>query len=388
MHDLAFDPAILSIGTAVPPHKIDQQEAFEWTCASLDTIPAQRRLLQRLYTMSGIATRYSCVDDAATMLATSRFAPGRALADTPTTAERMAIYQRESVKLGTAAARNALAELPADATAQITHLIVVSCTGFFAPGLDLAIAQQLGLDARVQRTLIGFMGCAAAFNGLRLASQITSAQPTARVLLVCVELCTLHLQPGNERSTLTVASLFSDGAAACVVGAGVPSEGNELFVLNRMHTEVLPDTSDAMGWQIGDHGFVMRLSPDVPRQVGELASSALTTLLAGQLPPSFWAIHPGGRAIVDRLAEQLDLTPAQTAASYGVLRNYGNMSSPTILFVLRAVREELRAAERPAHGVAAAFGPGLVTEMAYLTYVPAAQPVPASLSMRNGVYVA
>ncbi|MDZ4719208.1 MAG: 3-oxoacyl-[acyl-carrier-protein] synthase III C-terminal domain-containing protein, partial [Roseiflexaceae bacterium] len=123
--------------------------------------------------------------------------------------------------------------------------------------------------------------------------------------------------------------------------------------------------------QIGDHGFVMRLSPDVPRHAGTLASSALATLLKGQPAPSFWAIHPGGRAIVDRLAELLQLSPAQTAASYSILRRYGNMSSPTILFVLRELLDKLQADGSPADGVAVAFGPGLVTEMAHLTYVPA-----------------
>jgi predicted naringenin-chalcone synthase len=281
----------------------------------------------------------------------------------------MAIYQQEAVQLGLSAAERALAstQIP-DAAANVTHLIVVSCTGFFAPGLDLAIAGRLGLRPTVQRTLVGFMGCAAAFNGLRLAAQIVTGQPDAQVLVVCVELCTLHLQPGSDRIALTVGSLFADGAAACLVGAAGP--GGDLLRLNRLHTQVLPDTEDAMAWQIGDHGFVMHLSPDVPRHVGTLAQSALATLLDGQPTPTFWAIHPGGRAIIDRLADLLQLAPAQIAASYTILRRYGNMSSPTILFVLRELLDRLRTSAIPVSGVAAAFGPGLVTEMAHLTYVP------------------
>ncbi len=363
-------PAIVSIGTAVPPYRIAQADVCTWVSESLGLSPSQQRLINRLYALSGIETRYSCIPEAADLNPNSRFAPGRALAETPTTAERMMIYQREAVKLGVLAAQRALA-LPqlTNAMESITHLIVVSCTGFFAPGLDLAIAQGLGLQPTVQRTLVGFMGCAAAFNALRLASQIVAGQPEAQVLVVCVELCTLHLQPGNDRLALTVGSLFADGAAACLVGAA--GSGGDLLLLNRLHSQIQPDTEEVMSWQIGDHGFVMRLSPDVPRHAGTLASSALATLLKGQPAPSFWAIHPGGRAIVDRLAELLQLSPAQTAASYSILRRYGNMSSPTILFVLRELLDKLQADGSPADGVAVAFGPGLVTEMAHLTYVPA-----------------
>jgi predicted naringenin-chalcone synthase len=373
-------PAILAIGTAVPSHQVTQADVCTWVSDSLEARPSQRRWLNRLYTLSGIETRHSCLPDAATLTPHSRFAPGWPLAETPTTAERMAMYQQEAVQLGVVAAERALAppQLP-DAAARVTHLIVVSCTGFFAPGLDLAIAQRLGLRPSVQRTLVGFMGCAAAFNGLRLAAQIVDGQPDAQVLVVCVELCTLHLQPGSDRIALTVASLFADGAAACLVGAA--GLGGDLLRLNRLHTQVLPDTEDAMAWRIGDHGFVMHLSSDVPRHVSTLAQSALATLLDGQPTPTFWAIHPGGRAIVDRLTELLQLAPAQVAASYNVLRRYGNMSSPTILFVLRELLDQLRTAASPVSGVAAAFGPGLVTEMAHLTYVPpaAVQPIAVRL---------
>lgn len=362
-------PAIISIGTAVPPHQVTQDAMCAWVSDSLKASPTQRRWLKHLYALSGIETRHSCLPDATALIPHSRFAPGRPLAETPTTAERMTIYQQEAVKLGVAAAEQALTtpQFP-DAAAHITHLIVVSCTGFFAPGLDLAIAGRLGLKPTVQRTLVGFMGCAAAFNGLRLAAHIVAGQPDAHVLVVCVELCSLHVQPGNDRIALTVASLFADGAAACLVGAARPS--GDLLRINRLHTQVLPDTEDAMAWQIGNHGFVMHLSSDVPRHVGTLANQALATLLDGQPTPTFWAIHPGGRAIIDRLTDLLQLAPAQVAASYNVLRRYGNMSSPTILFVLHDLLEQMRTANVPVNGVAAAFGPGLVTEMAHLTYVP------------------
>lgn len=362
-------PGLLSIGTAVPPYQVDQTAVGAFVADSLNASPSLRRWIKRLYELSGIETRYSCLPEATNLNLDSPFAPGLALADSPTTAERMAIYQREAVDLGVAAAEQALAApAVAGSTAAITHLIVVSCTGFFAPGLDLAIAERLGLSPTLQRTLVGFMGCAAAFNGLRLASQIVAGQPEARVLVVCVELCTLHLQPGADRPTLTAASLFADGAAACLVGT--PDIHGDVLLIDRFHSQVQPDSQDAMSWQIGDHGFVMNLSSDVPRHIDSLAPSALANLLDGLPSPEFWAIHPGGRAIVDRLAELLALSPAQTAASYTVLRRYGNMSSATILFVLRELWASLRAVAQPVSGVAVAFGPGLVTELAALSYLP------------------
>jgi predicted naringenin-chalcone synthase len=364
-------PGLLAIGTAVPPYQIDQTAVGACVAESLNAGPPLRRWIKRLYELSGIETRYSCLPEATSLNLDSAFAPGLALADSPTTAERMAIYQREAVALGVAAAEQALtAPGISDGVAQVTHLIVVSCTGFFAPGLDLAIAERLGLSQNLQRTLIGFMGCAAAFNGLRLAAQIVAGQPQARVLVVCVELCTLHLQPGADRPTLTAASLFADGAAACLVG--IPDLQGDVLLIDRFHSQVQPASQDAMAWQIGNHGFVMNLSSDVPRHIDNLAPAALANLLDGLPTPDFWAIHPGGRAIVDRLAELLSLSPTQTAASYTVLRRYGNMSSATILFVLRELWESLRSAAQPAGGVAIAFGPGLVAELAALSYLPPA----------------
>lgn len=365
-------PAILAMGTGLPPYRIDQPAFGAIVAEALDASPALRRWLKRLYELSSIDTRYSCLPEAESLTLESRFSPGLSVDDSATTSERMAIYQRESVAIGTAAAERALADLDTpDAADSITHLIVVSCTGFFAPGLDLAIARKVGLRSTVQRTLVGFMGCAAAFNALRLASQIVTGQPDARVLVVCVELCTLHIQGGADRINVTVASLFADGAAACVVGAA--DERRAHMVLDRFYTDVYPDSEDSMAWRVGNHGFEMNLSPDVPRHVAAIAGPALAAL-RGDLPaPSFWAIHPGGRAIVDRFAEALNLSAEETAPSYDVLRRYGNMSSPTILFVLNDIFDKLRSDtnQEQANGVATAFGPGLVVEMAYLTYQPA-----------------
>jgi len=387
MSPLRAPSALLSIGTANPPYYFEQSQVATFVADSLDASPGLRRWLRQLYRLSAIETRYSCLPDAGTLHPDSPFAPGAPLQQAPTTAERMAIYEQASVDVATDAARQALG----DRAAEVTHLIVVSCTGFFAPGPDLALARRLGLPANVQRSVIGFMGCAAAFNALRLADQIVAGQPDALVLIVCVELCTLHIQPGAGREDLTAASLFADGAAACLVG--VPQPGREMLLIDTFFTGVTPDTESDMAWRIGNHGFVMRLSPEVPRQVAKVVPPALRELLPDGSSPEFWAIHPGGPAIVDRVAETCNLSSSDVQASRSVLRNYGNMSSPTILFVLDEIHRQLRSAARPAAGVAMAFGPGLVAEMATLRYVPAAGEQPDASTTRQqrlptDVYVA
>jgi predicted naringenin-chalcone synthase len=192
--------AILALGTAVPEYQSNQIAIGQWMAESFNDQPVLGRWLKRIYANSGIITRHACVPDFLESPHLSRLAPGQKPAETLTTAERMAIYERESVRLAQAAAHQALVAYsessnvePTTVTDSITHLIVVSCTGFFAPGVDLAIVQALDLAPTTKRTLIGFMGCAAAFNGLQVAAEIVKSQPSARVLVVCVELCSMKL---------------------------------------------------------------------------------------------------------------------------------------------------------------------------------------------------
>lgn len=369
--------AILSIGTALPQLCVDQRAVGHWVAASLGNQPALSRWIRSIYAQSGIETRYTSVPGG--LCPDSRYAPGHLLDNAPKTAERMELYERESVIIGTAAARAAIESLsnstlrdPKEITDSITHLLVTSCTGFFAPGLDQMIARQIELHPTVERTLIGFMGCSAAFNALRLANHIVRGQPAARVLIVCVELCSIHIQPGQRKVDLVDAAIFCDGAAACIVGAP-PSEQHDIFEIHSFHTSLTPENEANMVWQIRDYGFIMQLSPQVPENLAQVAPQALQELLGSSAPAlHFWAIHPGGRAIIDRLEEVFDLTPEDVEPSRAVLRQYGNMSSPTILFVLGEIHERLRQKEATTRldGVAMGFGPGLVTEMAHLVYVP------------------
>ena len=390
-------PAILAIGTAVPPYELEQKSFGKWMAASFADRPAVARLVQNLYAVSGIERRYSSIADYLLPVEESRFAPGQSRFPRPTTGERMAIYARESVPVGATAARRALADFarqqgisPTQAAAMVTHLVVVSCTGFFAPGLDFVLTQELGLTATVNRTLIGFMGCAAMFNGLRVASQAVEAASNvgadAYALVVSVELSSLHSQPQSDRDALVAAALFGDGASACVVGR--PGVGVEnYFRLEQFVSVIKPDTDGEMVWTIGDHGFQLHLSPRIPDHLAEAAPQTVQQLF-GTARPAFWVIHPGGRAILDRLAEIFVLDEAQMKASREVLRDVGNVSSATLLFVLDEIRKQL-AAERSAstmpQGVAMAFGPGLVIEMARLTFVAEAVAPVNSLPEAEGV---
>lgn len=375
-------PAIVALGTALPEASGSQEEIGEWMAASFGERSAQGRILRALCRESGIERRYSCAPHYLAPPQECRFAPGVSADRSPSTAERMAIYEQAAAPLGAQAAQAAFADYaqssglsPQDVAGQVTHLIVVSCTGFYAPGLDFGLAKRLGLRATVERSLIGFMGCSAVFNALRAAHAVVRADPQALALVVSVELCTLHSQPNPQRDHLLGSSLFGDGASACLVA--LPDQTRhrphgDAFVLEKFLSQIKPESEEAMAWQIGNYGFNLRLSPSVPDQLSQAAPAALADLF-GAARPGFWAIHPGGRAIVDRLADIFDLDPEQVAASRHVLRSIGNVSSATILFVLAEMRRRLRAqpsSSRPQQGVAMAFGPGLVLELARLTYLP------------------
>ncbi len=392
--------SLLSFGTALPPHSASQDQISEWMSSAFVDQPAVRRAVRSLHTHSGIERRHSCCPEYLKPVEHSRFTPGDAC-HSPSTAERMRIYASEAPRLGTQAARKALERYAAGSntpiqtvTESISHLIVVSCTGFFAPGLDFVIARELGLSPTVGRLVIGFMGCSAAFNGMRTAHEIVRGQPDARVLVVCVELCSLHIQQSTLPAHLIAMSLFADGAAACLVGEATAGDAG-VFRLDAFRTETHPDTEAEMVWEIGDHGFVLHLSPQIPEHVAAAAPTALHHLFGDQ-SPAFWAIHPGGRAIVDRLQNVFDLTPEQVTASRTILRRVGNLSSATILFVLEELRQSLTQefvgrthvpslnggvtpngstpqsvpGDLFSSGVAMAFGPGLVIEMARLTFLP------------------
>ena len=361
-----------SIATGNPPVRRPQADAFAFM-QRIESLPdGVRRRLGRVYDNSGIDYRYSCVEDyARTDAAAFDFFPKTwTLAPAPTTAQRNRKYRASVLPLAERVARDALGQAGL-APEDVTHVVAVSCTGFFAPGLDVELVRRLGLAPETQRTLIGFMGCYAAFNALRVAHSFCQSQPGARVLVVCAELCTLHLQVSDDFEDAVVNSLFSDGAAAAVLASRPAEEARGALAYADSHALLDGDSLDHMTWDIGDTGFLMGLSPRVPGVIARNLPGYLGTLLGrhglGPGDVEFWAIHPGGRAIVEKAQEVLDLPAEAVADSYEVLRLHGNMSSPTILFVLQRLLDRHRANRADGGdgyrtGVAMAFGPGLTLE--------------------------
>lgn len=354
--------SILGIGTAVPPGSFGQEMATELAAARCCADERERVWLRGIYRASGVQRRGSVLlardDDIA---AIESFYPPRRGADDlgPGTAVRLARYAREAGGLAMRACTAALAETAIE-PARITHVVIVSCTGLFSPGLDAELIEYLGLARDVGRVDIGFMGCHGAFNGLRAAAALAHSTPDARVLLCCVELCSLHFSYGFDRERVIANALFADGAAAVVLAA---AGGATLRLVDAV--SLLTDGSAAaMTWRIGDHGFEMGLTPEVPRRIRSslrdwlapwLATHRLRTSDVAQ-----WDIHPGGPEIVRAVIDALELAPAAADASRAILAAHGNMSSPTVLFILQHMRQ--RNASGPI--VALGFGPGLVFEAA------------------------
>jgi alpha-pyrone synthase len=272
----------------------------------------------------------------------------------PSTAARMRRYNKEAPSLAARAVAQLTKQEPGDA---ITHLIVTSCTGFAAPGVDLEIIRRCNLNPSVERTVIGFMGCNAAINALRLARHIVRSAPRARVLIVSVELCTLHLQESDRVEQLLSFLLFGDGCAA-----GVVSSERYGLSLDGFHAELVQDASDQIVWEVGDYGFDMILSGQVPATIAGALRNGSDRVLGGRAAKEFqlWAVHPGGRTVLDAVEDAFELEEGALSASRSVLRDYGNMSSPTILFVLDAIMRGKPSAG--ARGCAMAFGPGLTAE--------------------------
>jgi predicted naringenin-chalcone synthase len=337
------------IGRAVPPHDVHRK--FVEIAHRYLTGERERRLFCRMAERCQIEHRYSC-------LAPSR-SPGEIDEEGfyrfgcfPGTAERMARYEREALPL----AARAVADLGLDVErAGITHLIVASCTGFTAPGLDLRLAAHLGLAPSIERTTVGFMGCSAAIPSLKLARHIIRSGPDARVLVVALELCTLHFQEADDLERILSFLLFSDGCAAALVTA--EPRGIEIA---RFSAAVLPDTAEHLTWRIGSLGFDMHLSGQVPAAIMRHLPPALPLLLGGANAGkiALWAVHPGGRTILDAVERGLEIPSGSLSHSRRVLREYGNVSSVSILFVLREMIEDATAGQ----GCAIAFGPGLAVE--------------------------
>jgi len=339
---------INAIGTAVPAHDI-HQAFIDWAKDRIRD-PRNEGLFSRMAARSGILHRYSVLPRGAD--GGSPVAPGGYYADAvmPATSSRMTLYANHAPTLALAA----IGKIgPFDT---ITHLVVASCTGFVAPGVDQIIAERLGLSSSVERLLVGFMGCYAAISALRSARHIVRSDPSARVLVVTVELSTLHLQPESDLEPLLAMLQFGDGAAAALVTASGPG-----LSIEDPFAASLPNSGELIRWTIGDQGFAMHLSGKVPGRIADaLREPGLRNALTGGRDPheiDGWAVHAGGRSILDAVSQSLGLDDDALDISRAVLRDHGNMSSSTLMFALAGFLS------RPVgNGVALAFGPGLAAE--------------------------
>ena len=356
-----------AIGTANPVHRIAQPQIADFMAQALEFGENDARKLRALYRVSGIEHRYSVLPDYGRTNGNYTFFPNTpGLEPFPSVGQRMAVYRREALPLATEAVRDCLRQVPDVAPASITHVITVSCTGMYAPGLDIELVQALGLRPNVRRTCVNFMGCYAAVNAVKLADAFCLADARARVLIVSIELCTLHFQKSAEEDHLVSNALFGDGAAAVLVQAVPLPNGAPSLVLQAFHCGLEPDGYDDMAWHINDFGFEMTLSSYVPkliqRGIRHLTDGLLDSLPLQLADIRHFAIHPGGRKILETIEAELGLTRADNRHAYRVLRDYGNMSSATVLFVLRDVLAYATPADHGAPVLSFAFGPGLTME--------------------------
>jgi predicted naringenin-chalcone synthase len=331
------------IATAVPAH--DVHEAFlGYARLLLGQNPHRSERFERMVKMAGIAHRYSCIDPAGGFYGFGR---------SPTTAERMRTFDTHAPEL----AATAVERLSVAAEREpITHLLTTCCTGFSAPGLDFALIERCGLPSSVERISIGFMGCHAAINALKLARHIVRSEPTARVVVLNLELCTLHLRETSELEKLLSFLLFADGCAACLVTAEPHG-----IAIDSFRAILVPQTKELITWHIGDFGFEMVLSSRVAGVIRRALKAGADDILSGAPPSSIdlWAVHPGGTSVVDAVQRAFDVNPDALSASREVLSSFGNMSSATVMFVLGAM---LRSASPGAAGCAVSFGPGVIAE--------------------------
>lgn len=390
--------SILGLGTALPPHQMTQAEALQMFTDIVCEDPRQARLGRALFGKADVQTRNTVLPHRAAYNwcgptvapeqqvaladmtlpsgATPSVEPGKSHG--PTTGERMQLYSRFAAGLACESSLKALEQAGVDPQ-DITHLITVTCTGFDAPGVDIELIEHLGLPNTTQRMQIGFMGCHGAINGLRAARAVTESDPAALVLLCAVELCSLHYRFTWDSEGIIGNALFADGSAAMVLGGSDAQPVTPAVPWQVVDTGsiVIADSKQSMSWSIGDHGFDMRLSSDIGEKIEQQLAGWLTSWLGrhqlGLSDIDYWGVHPGGPKIVTAVKSSLGLSDDDLRTSRAILARHGNMSSPTVLFILNEFQQasaatQTRVRQTPArHCILLGFGPGLVAEVAILS---------------------
>lgn len=346
---------ILALATEVPKTILTQERFQEALKFLLRLTDQEVLLLKKITKGSRIEKRHTIVTDFVEKDFQGNFFGGKR--EFPQTKKRNEIYKYAAPDLAESVCQHLLQEWN-DNPKKITHVISVSCTGMIAPGIELLLVDRLGLSPEVERLGINFMGCFGAFKGLAIAKALALENQAHRILVVCTELCSLHFQEDHSKDSLVANALFADGAAAAIVG--MPNKGERcLFEMHHQSSMIVKNTLGHMTWEAGDYGYQMRLSEEIPSNLENHIFSFVQRLTQGRsLDQCSWAIHPGGKAILESIARACNLQKEQLFASWRVLQDYGNMSSPTFLFVLK----ELFLSATPAWVVGLGFGPGLSVE--------------------------
>jgi predicted naringenin-chalcone synthase len=351
--------SILSIGTAVPQYCHRQEDILQFMQTVYAANDVTKRKLRYLYSQSGIRERYSVLADYSRPGYEWKFySPSENLEPFPSLEQRMATYNKQAPLLSVDAVRDCLGhKYHPD---QVTHLITVSCTGMSAPGLDLQLSELLELDKTTWRTSVNFMGCYAAIHALKIADAICTADQKALVLVVCTELCTLHFQKEPSIDNITSSMLFGDGSAAVLVSG---KSNNQGISIDGFYSEVVPKGKRDMAWELSSSGFLMTLSGYVPdlieQDFEEIVNRALLRTKLSTADISHWCIHPGGKRILEVVGKSLRLNSVALTDSYKILADFGNLSSASILFVMKRMMQQRQKIDNL---FVAAFGPGLTIE--------------------------
>lgn len=355
---------ITAIGTANPPNKVSQSAIAEFMVRAMQLDERDARKLRALYRITGIESRYSVLADYGKKDGFDFYSNNLDMEPFPSTKRRLDLFREHSLKISLEAILRCLDHRGSFDRKSLTHLVVVSCTGMYAPGLDIDIIKSLGLSSNIQRLCINFMGCYAAFNGVKLADTFCKSQTDAKVLVVCTELCSLHFQKEKSDDNMLANALFADGSAALLIETE-PCRGLNLKP-ESFFCDIAAEGENDMAWTVGDLGFEMKLSSYVPEVIRngikKLTTSLLERISQKLSDVSYFAIHPGGKRILEAIELELGLKREQNHHAYQVLKNFGNMSSPTVLFVIQELCKSLNGVDGGKRILSFAFGPGLTLE--------------------------
>lgn len=355
---------ISAIGTANPSHRFSQSQIADFMTRAMQLSYEDGRKLRAIFNASGISHRHSVLEDYGRSGEFTFYSNTDDFEPFPSTSKRLRFFKENALNLSYEAVQNMLVQRPGFDLKSITHLVVVCCTGMYAPGLDVDLVKMLSLSTNVQRTGVNFMGCYAAFNALKVADAFCKADVKAKVLVVCTELCSLHFQKVATEDNLLANALFADGSAAVLVEG--ETTATPRLRLESFCNELAIEGEGDMAWAIGDLGFEMKLStyvPDIIKSgIARLTATLLKNIGSDISAIRFFAIHPGGRKILESIEDALGIDKEKNAPAYRVLKNYGNMSSPTVLFVLKDIFDGLTPEHNDQPILSFAFGPGLTLE--------------------------